>query len=145
MAYKDKEKQKAYRRTYYQLNKERLKLEHAAHYFLHWEERKAQRRAYRPAIFKEALKHLGDKCACPGCEVSEPAFLTIDHIHGRTKGIRKEAVNEARDSGWDKTQFQILCYNCNCSKKYRAFCPVHQRKQEERNGHNPVANAQQAP
>lgn len=86
----------------------------------------------------DALRILGNKCACPGCEVSEPAFLTVDHINGRTKGSRgKNAAAEAKASGWDKTKFQILCRNCNFAKRDLGFCPVHQIDPGERNGHVP--------
>lgn len=112
-----------------------------------WRQRHpAQQRAIQQVWYKtlvaEALRILGHKCACPGCGISEPLFLTLDHIDGRPKGPRKNAFKEARDSGWDKTKFQILCFNCNCAKSDLGFCPVHQKGPAQRDGHSPGAHAQ---
>ena len=155
MPYKDKEKRKAYEQTrpeenkaynraYYQANKERLNANSRVSHQAHRHERKVSNRASNQRRYAEAVRILGNKCACPGCEVSEPAFLTIDHINGRPKGQRRSALTEARASGWDKTKFQVLCWNCNCAKKDRGFCPVHQADPGQRNGHSPVANPQQS-
>ena len=103
-------------------------------------------RDYHQILLAEARRTLGNKCACPGCEVSDPWFLTVDHIHGKPKGTQRghSAAYEAKVSGWDKTKFQILCFNCNCAKSNRGFCPVHQTEPRQRNGHNPGANLQLA-
>ena len=77
-------------------------------------------------LMEEAIRQLGDKCACPGCGVSERLFLTIDHINGLDEGGRRDhAIREAKKSGWDKTKFQMLCWNCNMTKSNKGFCPVH--------------------
>ena len=143
MSYKDKEKKKAYHRTWRHAHREQWNADGRAWKHAHPVEIKASKRAYDEAIFAQALRILGSKCACPGCEVSEPAFLTIDHINGRPKGPKKDPLHEARASGWDKTRFQILCWNCNCAKRDRGFCPVHGTASERTNGHNPGTNAQQ--
>jgi 5-methylcytosine-specific restriction endonuclease McrA len=110
------------------------------------EHRNAHNRAYALARYAtlraDALRILGNKCACPGCEVSELLFLTIDHIHGREKGSMSSALLEAWRSGWDKTKFQILCANCNQAKRDRGFCPVHQIAPAS-NGHTPGVDLQQ--
>ena len=174
MALKDKEAQKAYGRTWRQTHPEQVKANNRAWrlahpeesranmrawYQAHREEAKATSRAWRlahpkqvkannrashQALTAEALRVLGDKCACPGCGVSEPAFLTIDHINGRSKGTRRTqtAIREAKASGWDKTKFQTLCFNCNCAKSAHGFCPVHQKDPSDRNEHSPSANKQ---
>ena len=134
------EKRKAYRQTrreeenarsraHHQDHREEDNARDRAYYLANQEQEQARSRAYRSALMTEARKVLGNKCACPGCEVSEPAFLTIDHINGRPKGSSNRktmAVFEARASGWDKTKFQILCWNCNMTKRDLCFCPVHQ-------------------
>jgi hypothetical protein len=154
---KDNEQVKVYRRDYRQANLEHMRALDRSWRDAHREKRNAQNRAWSQAhperhrtrsrnryqaLRAEALRILGSKCACPGCEVSEPPFLTIDHINGRPKGRRKDAITEAKASGWDKTKFQILCANCNFAKSARAFCPVHQKAPGARNGHSPVGNAQ---
>ena len=138
MSYKDKEKQKAW----YQNHPDRKKVHNRRYNLTHQEQNNARYRAYELALKAEALRVLGNKCACPGCGISEPLFLTIDHINGRPKGSRKDPVLEAKASGWDKTKFQILCMNCNFTKRDRGFCPVHQKRSEETNDHSPSASPQ---
>ena len=168
MAYKDKEQAKANRQTYQKEHPDRVKASNRTYSQAHKPERKvyvkgrpeqvkASNRTYnqghRPernstnlayyyVLKAEAFRVLGSNCACPGCEVSDLSFLTIDHIHGRPKGRRKYTLSEAKTSGWDKTQFQILCANCNFAKRDRGFCPVHQKDPGQRNGHSPEGNAQ---
>ena len=124
---------RAYRRNYRQAHKEQEAARSRAYNQRHREEERARKRAYGRAIFDQALRILGSKCRCPGCDESEPLFLTIDHIHGRPKGLRKDALLEAKRSGWDTTKFQILCANCNFAKRDKGFCPVHQKSQDNNN------------
>lgn len=131
------EQVKAIRRTYLLAHREELAAKSRAYHLAHREQQNARSLAYDKALTTEGLRIFGDKCACPGCEVREPVFLTIDHINGRPKGSRKNALLEARASGWDKTKFQILCMNCNFAKRDRGFCPVHQAGLEQTNGHSP--------
>jgi 5-methylcytosine-specific restriction endonuclease McrA len=135
---------KANQRVYRQVHREKAKATSRAWREAHPADMKTSNRAYRQTLMAEALRVLGTKCACPGCEVCEPLFLTIDHINGRSKSPRKHALLEARAKGWDKTLFQILCWNCNMTKSNRGFCPVHQTDPRQTNGHNPDANAQLA-
>lgn len=148
MPYKDKETGRSCKRVYRQENREKIRARDRAYHQANREKLNARTRANSQASYQaltaEALRVLGNKCACPGCEVSEPAFLTIDHINGRTKGSRHSALSEAKASGWDKTRFQILCANCNMTKSDRGFCHVHQKGPGQRNGHEPAANVQQA-
>ena len=138
-----REERKAKNRLYHQANLEQQRANSRANHQAHREERITYSRTYQQDMKIEALRMLGSKCSCPGCEVSEPAFLTIDHIHGRPKGARKHALSEAKASGWDKTKFQVLCANCNFAKRDRGFCPVHQKTPGQTNGHSPdLANPQ---
>ena len=138
MPYKDPEKKRAYYQSYEQKARGRI----------YRQKRRLKNNVYsvgyHHALVAEARRRLGNKCACPGCEVSEPTFLTIDHIYGRSKGRKKDAREEAKASGWDNTKFQILCANCNFAKRNRGFCPVHQTEPNQQNGHNPEANLQLA-
>lgn len=142
MPYKDPEKDKAWHKAYGQANRGKRNAQHRASHWDHREERNSQGRVYNQTLFAEALRALGNKCACPGCDISEPLFLTIDHIQGRTTRRTQNTIFEARRSGWDKTKFQILCMNCNFTKRDKGFCPVHQAGLEHKNGHHPEASPQ---
>ena len=142
MAYKDLERRKASLHAYYLAHREQWKASGRAWYLAHRGEVNGHQRVYNQRMFAEALLILGSMCACPGCGMDEPLFLTIDHIHGRPKGSRKDALKEAKASGWDKSKFQMLCWNCNMAKSNRGFCPVHQTDPGQRNGHSPTSDAQ---
>ena len=137
----NKEKRKAYR----QAHRADIKVYNQTYHKDHREQANARRRVYHPVYWAnlraDALRILGSKCACPGCDESEPLFLTVDHIQGRSKKRRQPLV-DAKASGWDKTKFQTLCFNCNCAKKDRGFCPVHQKDTGASNGHRPSTIAQ---
>jgi hypothetical protein len=82
----------------------------------------------------EVIQHYGGKCQCPGgCAVSDPDFLTIDHILGDGAKHRKETglVGSAIYS-WLKRRcfpegFRLLCWNCNVSRYQFGSCP-HERR-----------------
>lgn len=67
------------------------------------------------------------KCKC--CGEKELKFLSIDHING---GGNKHRQEIKRDGGgyytWLRSKgfpsgYQVLCYNCNCSKGFYGVCP----------------------
>ena len=144
------EKRRAYNRAYYQATRQKRNVQHRASYQANRQKElrrsaayklthQAEQRKYRQkhpddwrkrheSLFADAMKFLGDKCACPGCGISEPAFLTIDHIIGRPRGTKAYGPRDAKRAGWDKSLFQVLCANCNFAKRDRGFCPVHQIK-----------------
>jgi len=71
-------------------------------------------------------ENLGEVCNC--CGMKGRPFLTLDHINndGRVDGYKggRDILLQARDSGWDKTKYQILCYNCNYAKRNnKGTCP----------------------
>jgi len=70
---------------------------------------------------------------CKCCGTTVPEFLTLDHVNNDGAADRKQKrrtgsqlcevlVKEKFPSG-----FQILCYNCNCSKNKDSFCPGHKK------------------
>lgn len=83
----------------------------------------------------QCLVHYGGnppKCAC--CGESYIKFLTLDHLdgHGREEVKKFGYRSGSYFYGWlIKNGFpillQVMCYNCNCSKKDSGnqFCPVH--------------------
>jgi hypothetical protein len=75
-------------------------------------------------------------CAC--CGEAEYGFLTLDHVNNDGAAHRR-ALNKGRNiTGGGNVYydlrrrgfpegFQVLCYNCNCTKGYIGCCP-HQLK-----------------
>ncbi len=60
----------------------------------------------------------GNQCA--QCGEDDYTKLTIDHINGGGNAHRKEIKNKLIDYIYnnliDKNEYQVLCWNCNCSK-----------------------------
>ena len=142
----DREREKARHRSYYLAHQEEVKAYHRAHYAEHRDQRLAVTKGQQEAVKQEAFRQLGDVCACPGCGVSEPLFLSLDHIHGQPQRKKRggyQALLDAKRSGWDKSRFQIMCMNCNFAKKDRGYCPVHatpingEAETNGANGHHP--------
>lgn len=108
------EKRKAYARSYYTHNPERLK-----------DLRRTNRQRYRSMV----LAHYGEQCVC--CSESNVAFLTVDHInddgadHRRSLGKNAGSLQVWRwivQHGFPD-HFQILCWNCNAAKHIYGSCP----------------------
>lgn len=80
---------------------------------------------YRLELKLEMFEHLGAVCAC--CDEANPAFLCLDHINNDGHIERKrnnQIIAIARKSGWDKTKYQVLCFNCNMAKSnFGGTCP----------------------
>lgn len=79
-------------------------------------------RQYRRARKLEMIKAYGGKCRL--CSEEHPEFLTIDHVNGNGRQHRKQIgyIGGAdfyawlRRQGYPRDDFQLLCFNCNCSK-----------------------------
>jgi hypothetical protein len=89
---------------------------------------KEKNRAYQKRLYRELkveiLTEYGGRCVC--CGESNLAFLTIDHVFNdgnkhRSKGNKHSGMAIYRflkKNGFPKDRYQILCYNCNCSKQH---------------------------
>ena len=70
----------------------------------------------------------GEKLKCACCGEKEIKFLTIDHINNdgaeelKKYGSRRKLYHYLRKMNYPKG-YQILCYNCNCSKGFYGKCP----------------------
>lgn len=80
---------------------------------------------------------MGWKCAC--CGETNPQFLTLEHINGdssthyygrkdkvpahRVQSSTYVEVRKAKRSGWDPSEYEILCMNCNFAKGHYGQCP----------------------
>jgi 5-methylcytosine-specific restriction endonuclease McrA len=89
-----------------------------------------QDRARRLKIKLDGIKQYGGKCVC--CGISEVKFLTIDHINGRSKEKKYPCGSKPtglmlwvmlKRLGWPKSNYQLLCFNCNCAKGIYGTCP----------------------
>lgn len=82
---------------------------------------KRRRELHKEVVFD----HYGQRCAC--CGVTEPVFLTVDHIGGGGSAHRK-ITKSIGMWGWlirndFPPGFQILCWNCNAAKHFAGVCP----------------------
>src|SRR5271166_6393541 len=79
---------------------------------------------YRAAIRAEFIAAYGGKCQCPGgCNVTEPAFLGLDHTFGGGSRHRRQTRTQGykmylllREQGWPKDRYRLMCWNCNFSR-----------------------------
>ena len=105
------------------------------YYYKHREERRPGRREYyknfRRKLKFDVSKHYGSRCAC--CGETNINLLTIHHIDGRHEKIKLEDKHSGiyiwswlRRHNYPK-DFQLLCFNCNCSIKHhlKQYCTVH--------------------
>ena len=87
-------------------------------------------REYHRRARLEALEHYGGsppKCNC--CGETEFMFLTLDHVDGngremrRKNSIKSSGIYEfLRKRGYPEG-YRVLCYNCNCSIGNFGYCP----------------------
>jgi hypothetical protein len=74
------------------------------------------------------LSEYGGKCACCGEAWAEA--LQIDHINGDGSKLRRNGEHnggfqfymDLKKRGWPKDNYQILCANCNVSKRSENMC-----------------------
>lgn len=88
-------------------------------------------KAYRKRLRIRFLEAFDFKCTC--CGVDNPLFLTLDHVQGGQRALRRlqkqglepsfyeyaRAVNE----GIPRDKYDCLCFNCNCAKGFFGECP----------------------
>lgn len=150
----DREKQREYGRQYRERNRQILRDRAKAYKARHPEQVAAYRlsrrewhRKYASAAYQklrgevlrgEVLSQYGGRCVC--CDEANQCFLSIDHTRNDGAKHRRGESQEYHGSGvsiyrwlkqhrYPKDGFQILCYNCNCSKQHD---PVGHRKAHPR-------------
>ena len=79
----------------------------------------------------KVISNYGTKCVC--CGEDNIHFLCIDHINNDGAKHRK-MLGGSSILLWLKKNnyppgFQILCYNCNCAKRFHEVCPHLKAKQ----------------
>ncbi len=71
----------------------------------------------------------GFVCACDKCPEINPSFMTIDHIGGCSRELRKLQGLGGRMYRWLQLNgyppgYRVLCYNCNQGRaKNKGICP----------------------
>jgi hypothetical protein len=135
-------KRKAQLKRYKTTNKTFIaKLQHA-YYARNAEVLKNYRKNWWDTLRDDVRRLMGSKCAC--CE-RQPEFLTLDHIRNdgykertergnRNPYIAYSEIKRAFKSGRMKEvrrirrKYQLLCWNCNASKRHRSGLCAHKRK-----------------
>lgn len=66
------------------------------------------------------IEAYGGKCECPHCDVTIPAFLTLEHkskdgaAHRRQVGRNAQAqLLDLKRREWPSDEYGLLCFNCN--------------------------------
>jgi hypothetical protein len=91
--------------------------------------RRARNVTYRAKIRADMLAAYGGKCEC--CGESHAEFLALDHRNGGGTKERKALPSNtsggvyrlARDAGYPKDKYRLLCHNCNCALGWYGYCP----------------------
>ena len=114
-------------KAHYDKNRERYRLEHKAYNEKNKTALNAKAMERNLKLRAEMFKHLGDVCAC--CGETEQKFLTFEHLRGgghtdrKTSGGVYGVLRKAKRLGWPKSEYAVLCYNCNLSAKFTGICP----------------------
>lgn len=109
------EEEKQRKKKYYEENSLELKRKHSEYH-------KIKSREMRTQVLMHYSKGKME-CNCCGEKIFE--FLTIDHINGR-KGEKRKLTGLALIRWLIKNNlpegFQVLCWNCNCTKGFHGVC-----------------------
>lgn len=85
----------------------------------------ANKKDYVDRVKSDGIELYGSVCSC--CGEYRVEFLTIEHINGRDKSIKKRTGKREwarlKSLGWPKEDITLLCFNCNCSKGAHGYCP----------------------
>ena len=85
------------------------------------EVRSERQRRHNNRLRSTFFEMYGEVCAC--CGEANKGFLTLEHKDGNPK--LGQAFQEYRRAikTYSPELFEVLCYNCNCSKKFLPACP----------------------
>lgn len=120
------------KKKYYQKNREVEKSKARIYYERHGDVVRAKAREWAHKLRMDVLiAYSKGKLECNCCGEREIKFLTIDHINNNG-AIHRRTISKHRNGGAWLTKlrtanyppgFQVLCYNCNCSKGRYGKCP----------------------
>lgn len=80
-------------------------------------------------IKTEMIAEYGGKCAC--CGETHAEFLCIDHIANNGAAEREQTKQGTgtkfyrwlKKKGFPKSNYRLLCHNCNCAFGFFGYCP----------------------
>ena len=128
MACKDKNKSRAYDALYRRKHRVRIAANMKIYNQVNRKEIAASQARYRLLVKIEVIRAYGGKCAC--CGEARLPFLTIDHVNGGGRQHRiklKLSGNKfyawLRNNDYPKSEFRVLCFNCNCAISVAGICP----------------------
>ena len=104
-----------------------LKIKNQTRYALKKEKIRERQKGYEINNKQKVIDNYGGKCNCCGENVFE--FLTIDHINNDgaelrdTQGTGGKLYRWLISNNYPKDNYQLLCFNCNCSKGFYGKCP----------------------
>jgi len=79
----------------------------------------------RAQLKLEMLEAFGWECNC--CGENHPLLLTLEHknrLGGNATGLKSHQLYaQAKREGWDRTKYEMLCFNCNCAAGHYGVCP----------------------
>jgi hypothetical protein len=86
------------------------------------------------AVRDAAFERFGPRCSC--CGVVDREFLTLEHKNGGGRNDRRKRSDIAiwKDAAFSPDaadRFEILCYNCNCSRGFLGYCPCQRTRQQK--------------
>lgn len=114
-------------RNWYHANKERSIARNLEWRESNWDKVLEANRRYATKKRQEVVALLGSKCRC--CDERRFSFMSIDHINGGGNKHRKRVpspatfyneVMQAIRAG--SKEYQLLCMNCNHSKRRLGVC-----------------------
>lgn len=93
-------------------------------------DRSAYERQWRIKVRNEVFTEYGGRCQCPGCDETNFAFLSVEHVGGWGREHRAELkgtpmIQWLKRNGYPKDGITLRCFNCNMSagKSESGKCP----------------------
>jgi hypothetical protein len=123
--HRNSDKARNYTRQWKEDNKEKIKTQSKEYRDRKKEESSLYSKQYNADTKTKFLELYGHYCHCPGCDITERDFLTIEHVNGQV-GKKKETTNGALRRAIDtypNPEYTVLCWNCNQSTKGGKVCP----------------------
>lgn len=124
---KFKERKKAYNKKWSQTPEAKESSRKRGRENYHKPRVKARAQARYQELKNRVHQGFGSRCSC--CGVTNPEFLTIDHINRDGKEHRKRVgsgiglYRAIIKEGFPKDKYRLLCWNCNEATRYGRPCP----------------------
>ena len=131
MPLKDILQRKRYHKKYYTKHRDMLKKKHNEYARKWYQKNKELHRANCKQRqinikIKALLRYSNGKIECRCCKETGIDFLCLDHVNNDGNKHRKEIGSNIyawlNKNNYSKSKLQILCYNCNISKKINGMC-----------------------